>query len=365
MKRLKFIIGLAIAAISMTSCNSNEFKVKGVVEGIDDGDTLLIYPFAPESSDPLDTLVVSDGEFEWKGDVDSVFLCTVVAPKTRTYAMFFREAGTIKMLLSASGESQISGTEANDALQEMNKVFFESQKKAETLMEKINAGGLDQEQQVEIYTQLNELQKEVGVKMKEMTMNNLNNEFGYFFLTQLAYGDQFSRDELIDALSKLPEAYKERQAIKDIQKKINDTFPTEIGQKIPNFKLHSTEGQEVGIMDLVKQNQITLLDFWASWCMPCREGMPAMKKLLADYQEKGFGIIGLSIDDDKDAWIKSIEELELTWPQTVAISGTTYVQRSFNIQFIPYTVVLDKEGTILAKGMNHEELQKFISEKLQ
>ena len=99
--------------------------------------------------------------------------------------------------------------------------------------------------------------------------------------------------------------------------------------------------------------------------MPCREGMPAMKKLLADYREKGFGIIGLSIDDDKDAWIKSIEELELTWPQTVAISGTTYVQRSFNIQFIPYTVVLDKEGTILAKGMNHEELQKFISEKLQ
>ena len=363
MKQLKFLFGLALAAISMTSCNSNGFKVEGEVEGIDDGDTLLIMSNTPT---PLDTLVVKDGKFEWKGEADSVFLCTVVAPKTMTSAMFFREPGTIHLLLSATGDSKVSGTVANESLQELGTIFSEAQKKGEALMTKIYTDSLNEEQQVEIYTQYTEIQKEVGKKVKELALQNLDNELGYFLLTQMAYGEDFSRDELKETIAKLPTKYQERQAIKDILKMLDEIFTTEVGQQIPDFKMQTPEGQEISIMSLVKQNKITVLDFWASWCQPCREEMPVMKQILTDYQEKGFGIVGISIDDDKKAWVSCIDELQLTWPQMSDLKGgSSNIARSFGVQAIPFTAVIDQQGKVLSKGLRGAELSQFISEKLQ
>ena len=363
MERLKFLFGLAVAVISMSSCNSNGFKVEGEVKGIDDGDTLLIMADTPT---PLDTLVVKDGKFEWKGDADSVFLCTVVAPKSMTSAMFFREPGTIHLLLSAAGDSKVSGTEANDGLQEFSIVLTESQKEAEALMTKVYTDSLDQKQQEEIYTQLAELQKGVGQKIKELALKNLSNEFGYFLLTQLAYSDEFSKEELTETISKLPSKFQERQAVKDILKMLGETFSTEIGEIIYDFKMKSPEGKELSIIDLIKQNKITILDFWASWCQPCREEMPVMKKMLADYQEKGLGIVGISIDDKEDAWKNGIKDLELPWPQISDLKGwTSNIARSFGLQAIPYMVVVDQEGKILAKDLRGEKLSEFIGQQLQ
>lgn len=363
MKQLNFLIGLAFAAFSLTSCNSNSFKVEGTVEGINDGDTLLIMSNTPT---PLDTLVVKDGKFEWKGEADSVFLCTVVAQRTMSSAMFFREPGTIHLLLSATGDSEVSGTKANDGLQKLNVAFLEYQKQAEALMTRIDSDSLTEAQQVEIYTQLTELQKEVGKKVKDLTLQNLDNEFGYFFLTQMAYGEDFTRDELIENIAKLPAKFQERQAIKDIQKMLDEIFSTEKGQQIPDFKMQTPEGQEVSIMSLVKQNKITVLDFWASWCQPCREEMPVMKQILAENQEKGFGIVGISIDDNKEAWTRCIDELQLSWPQISDLKGgSSNTARSFGVHAIPFTVVLDQEGKILAKGLRGDELKQFVSENLQ
>jgi thiol-disulfide isomerase/thioredoxin len=363
MKKIKFLIGLAVAIITLTSCNSNSFKVEGTVEGVEDGDTLLVFSNGPE---PLDTLIVKEGKFAWKGEADSVFLCSVVAQDARAMAMFFREPGTINLLLSATGDSKVSGTESNDALQQLNMVFAESQKKAEELMTKINTDSLDENQQVEIYTQYTELQIQVNEKVKEMALSNLNNEFGYFFFTQLAYNEDFTRDQIMDALSKMPKKFVERQAIKDIQKRIEETFSTGIGQQIQDFNMKSPDDQNISIMNLVKQNKITILDFWASWCMPCREEMPMMKKLLEEYQEKGLGIIGISLDDKKDDWTSCIEELGLNWPQVSDLNrGTSPAVRSFEFQAIPFTVVVDQEGKILARELRGEALAKFISEQLQ
>lgn len=363
MKQLKFLFGLALAAISMTSCNSNGFKVEGEVEGIDDGDTLLIMSNTPT---PLDTLIVKDGKFEWEGEADSVFLCTVVAPKTMTSAMFFREPGTINLLLSATGDSKVSGTESNEGLQELGTIFSEAQKKGEALMSKIYNDSLTEEQQVEIYTQYTEIQKEVGKKVKDLALRNLNNELGYFLINQMAYGDDFTRDELKETITKLPSKFQERQAIKDILKMLDEIFTTEVGQQIPDFKMQTPEGQEISIMSLVKQNKLTVLDFWASWCQPCREEMPAMKQMLADYQEKGFGIVGISIDDDKKAWVSCIDELQLTWPQTSDLKGGgSYIARSFGVQTIPFTAVIDQQGKVLSKGLRGAELSQFINENLK
>ena len=164
----------------------------------------------------------------------------------------------------------------------------------------------------------------------------------------------------------MPQEYQDRQAMKDILKMINDRFPAEEGDQIPNFSMQSPEDTEIFILDEVKKNKVTVLDFWASWCGPCRDEMPAMKKMLADYQEAGFGIVGISIDGNKEDWVNCIKTLELTWPQMSDLKGgASPIAQSFGARFIPFTVVVDQQGKILKKGLRGEELATFIAEQLK
>jgi len=363
MKTIKTIMGLAAAALTMTACSSNSFKVKGVAEGFDEGDTLLVMNDSPV---PLDTIIIKDGKFEWAGEVDSVFVCSVISTNKMASAMFFREPGTINLLLSATGKSEVSGTKANDALQELNNVQLQFQQKAESLVSKLYADTLEEAQKKDIYSQYEALQKEMGQSFADMAKKNTDNELGYFLLTQLAYSDVFAKDDLNATIAKLPAEYQQRQAIKDIQKMLEASFSTEEGDRIKDFKMQSPEGNEVNIMDFVKANKITVLDFWASWCQPCREEMPVMKQILADNQVKGFGIVGISLDDNMEAWTACIQELELSWPQMSDLQGgMSTVARSFGVQAIPFTAVVDQNGKILKKGLRGEELAQFVAEQLK
>ena len=364
MKQLITSFGLAVASLAFVSCQSNGFKVEGVAEGFEDGDTLFVMEGMP--NDSPDTLIVKDGKFSWEGNVDSVTVCTVIAPKAMKSVMLFKEPGTIHVLLSATGDSEVSGTTANDALQELNVAQIAFQKKAEALISQLYEGDVDEERQQAIYTEYESLQKEMGQTLAAITKKNLDNELGYFLLTQLAYSDVFSKVELHDLFSQIPSDYQKRQAVKDIQKMLEASFTTEEGDQIPDFKMQSSEGNEVSIMDEVKKNKITVLDFWASWCQPCREEMPVMKQILADNQEKGFGIVGISLDDNRDSWINCIQELELSWPQMSDLQGgKSIVAQSFGVTAIPFTAVVDQNGVILSKGLRGEDLAKFVSEQLK
>ena len=340
-----------VAAMIMTACSSNSFKVKGVVEDIDDGDTLLVVSDISEL--PLDTLIVKDGKFEWKGESDSTIICNIISKQENASVVFFREPGTINILLSSSGKSEISGTKANDALQELNDKNLEYQQKIDALMNNIYTNdSITEEQQANLYYQYESLLNEMSQAVKDLTIKNLDNEMGYVLLVQLAYEKAFSKDELADIISKLPSNYLNRKDIKDIQSMIDAVFSTEVGDKISDFCMRTPAGEEVSILNLIKENKVTVLDFWASWCQPCRKEMPFMKQILDKYKENGFGIVGISVDDNSEEWISCVEELELTWPQISDLAGNrSTVAKSFNISTIPFTAVVNQDGTIIAKGL--------------
>ena len=364
MKKVLYLISTIAISTIFVSCNSNGFKVKGTAEGFADGDTLLV--MSMESPTPLDTLIVEDGKFEWSGESDSTIMCSIVASNYMSMVGFFREPGTINVLLSTTKNSEVSGTKSNDALQEMMNMQSEYQKKFEALSAPLYADSVSQEAQMAVYSQFADIQSQMKEDFKNLAIKNLDNELGYMLITQMAYDDVFSKDEIVKHIKEMPASYQERQAIKDILRMLDTTFSTNEGDVIQDFKMTTPDGAEVSIMELLKQNKITVLDFWASWCQPCREEMPAMKQLLADNQEKGFGIIGISIDDNKEAWCNCITELELSWPQITDLNGwTSNIARSFGVRAIPFTTVVDQNGKVLAKNLRGEELSKFISEQLK
>lgn len=141
---------------------------------------------------------------------------------------------------------------------------------------------------------------------------------------------------------------------------------TAVGQKFTDFTMQTPDGKEIKLSDYVGKGKVVLVDFWASWCGPCRREMPNLVEIYKKYKSQGFEIVGVSLDRDAEAWKKGIEQLHITWPQ---MSDLKYWDcegaRLYAVSSIPHTVLIDGEGTILARGLHGEELQEKIAESLK
>ena len=133
-----------------------------------------------------------------------------------------------------------------------------------------------------------------------------------------------------------------------------------IGVQSPDFNLETPEGKSVSLSSL--KGKVVLIDFWASWCPTCRVANVKMVKLYKQFKEKDFTILGVSIDKDKDAWMKAIRMDKLNWIQLSDLKfWTSPVVKLYSIDSIPYTVLIDKEGKIVAKGLHGDSLYSKIA----
>ena len=140
---------------------------------------------------------------------------------------------------------------------------------------------------------------------------------------------------------------------------------TAIGQKFTDLTMPSADGKTMSISDYAGKQPLVLVDFWASWCGPCRAEMPYVLKAYQQYHAKGFEIVGISLDEKKEAWLKAIEQLKLPWPQMSDLKGwQSEACQKYNVKSIPSSVLLDSEGTIVAKDLRGEDLAKKVGELL-
>ena len=139
---------------------------------------------------------------------------------------------------------------------------------------------------------------------------------------------------------------------------------TNVGQFAPEISLPSPDGKEIALSSL--KGKLVLIDFWASWCGPCRKEMPNVIKIYSKFKNKGFEIYGVSLDQDKEKWMQAITKDGINWPQVSDLKYWDNVAaRIYNVQGIPYTVLIDKDGKIIAKNLRGQELEKKIAEVLK
>ena len=141
---------------------------------------------------------------------------------------------------------------------------------------------------------------------------------------------------------------------------------TAVGTQFVDFEMQTPEGKSVKLSDYVGKGKVVLVDFWASWCGPCRREMPNLVETYAKYKGKNFEIVGVSLDQDGAAWKEAIKKLDMTWPQ---MSDLKFWQSEgaqlYAVNSIPHTVLIDGDGTIIARGLHGEGLQAKLAEVIK
>ena len=149
------------------------------------------------------------------------------------------------------------------------------------------------------------------------------------------------------------------------QEKLDADKSLAVGESAPAFTAPALAGTDVALHSVLADNQVVLLDFWASWCGPCIKTFPHLKELHATYRDQGFEVVSVSIDDTNEDWDEASEEHELPWINLGDISKTDGpVALAYGVTFIPKGYVLDSEGVIIAKDINTEDLEELLASKL-
>jgi thiol-disulfide isomerase/thioredoxin len=168
-------------------------------------------------------------------------------------------------------------------------------------------------------------------------------------------------NELKDSLLK---AYSpENRYVKDYETLMTELNELPAGSSSPEINLSTPDGKTMALSSL--KGKVVLIDFWASWCAPCRIQNPQLVQIYDKYKGKGFEIFGVSLDENAAAWKNAIQKDGLIWPQVSDLmKWQSSVVKEFHIEAIPYGVLIDREGKIIAKGIRTEELELKIMEAI-
>ena len=180
-------------------------------------------------------------------------------------------------------------------------------------------------------------------------------EAAYFILSDLFYVLSMEQKEQAFAVLN-PDSLEAHELLR-----VYDSFQAEkktaAGLTYTDFNALDKDGNELALSEFVGKSDFLLVDFWASWCGPCRRSMPGLKELLQKHGDK-LAILGVSLDESEESWQQAVEALELIWPQLRDANDEG--AKAYGIIAIPHTVLISRDGTIIARNPSHEEIEELI-----
>lgn len=363
MKKLIYVF--TATALTLGACSNGQgYKIKGSVDGAANGDTVLIQEVANNALMPTDTAVIVNGEFVFEGKQDSAIAryITYINNGKQYMTDFFLENGNMNVKLGEN--STVNGTVNNDAYQDFKNDLMAFQKEYGAIIESLQDTTINEEQRKSKMEELNNKSKEMTGKIASAIDKNYNNLVGLHLVKN--FGFDLSIEEVEPVLNKLDAKFQSDPTVVQLKEFVKKTKATAVGQKFIDFTMKTPEGKEVKLSDYVGKSKYVLVDFWASWCGPCRAEMPNLIKTYTNYKNKGFQIVGVSLDQNAEAWQNAIKEMKMTWPQMSDLKGWQCEgAQLYAVTGIPFTVLINQEGVIVEKGLRGEELDAKLAELLK
>lgn len=206
--------------------------------------------------------------------------------------------------------------------------------------------------------------KQISEKQKSLTreLGSRKDLAGAYVIVNGGAGE-FTNEEINDTYSALSTSDKNTSFGKELKLFVDKLNSLSVGVKAPDFAQQTPEGEEVRLSSFLQGKKVVLIDFWASWCGPCRKENPNVVALYNEYKTRGFDIIGVSLDHERDNWLKAIADDKLTWTHVSDLGGwQNAVAQLYDVTAVPLTILLDAGGKIIAKNLRGEDLRKKVAE---
>lgn len=357
----KLLLSIVAASMTLAACNAQSgYKVTGTVEGMPDGKVII----ATVNGSSLDTLAKADvknGSFEFTGNVSEPTGAYIMVIGQRGAIPFMLENANITVNAGQAGLT-VTGSEGQKIYDQFMAINASAQQEAMKLQQEYQAANGDQAKIQAVQEAYAKLMTDAQAKETELIKANPDSYVSTFVIVSSM--GQMEYEQLKERYSLLGEKAKASAQGKAIAAQIAKLESTAIGQIAPNFTITTPEGESISLYDI--KGKVKLIDFWASWCGPCRGENPHVVEIYKEYHPKGLEIFGVSLDNNKEAWVKAIADDGLVWKHGSDLKGwQSAPAQLYSVTGIPHTVLLDENNKIIAKNLRGDELKQKIAELLK
>ncbi|WP_165044412.1 TlpA disulfide reductase family protein [Dysgonomonas sp. ZJ709] len=326
----KYILSAIIFSLALASCGEKTksgLTISGVVENIPSG-TVYLQKFNNKMYHVIDSAKIENGQFSFSKEVALPEIYALSLDTIKSSLLLFLDNNPVTIKLDSSSyyrNSTVTGSELQDLF-----VAYKAQK---------------------------------GVEISDFIKQNPKSLVSAYVLYR-DFSYRLSPEEIKSNIALLDSSLWNTPYVKTLEDLTKTLEIVSVGKAAPDFTANNTEGNPIKFSDQLGKGYV-LLDFWASWCGPCRRENPNLVKVYDKYKDKGFNIFAVSLDKDKNGWLKAIEKDNLTWTHVSdLLFWDSQPAKLYGVRAIPANFLIDKDGVIVAKNLRGEELDKVLNEFL-
>jgi peroxiredoxin len=323
--QLLFLV--AVVSACQSSKDENTYTIDGSLINYDSGDAYLVkLDLHTNNVVYVDTAEIVAGNFYFKGKLEMPYLHGIYFDNPNHKLDFFLENSAIK--LEADYNKLPNVVVSGSREDSLFRPWYENQM-------------FEKEADLEIMTQHPD----------------------YFLAAFIAFYHYQVFDTSPDSMKMVLETFRDPVTTSEYYSRLTDLYEkskkTSIGQIAPSFTIPNIEGNPISLSDF--NGKYILLDFWASWCKPCRAANPQLVELYNRYSKHNFTIVGISVDESRDSWLKAIEQDALPWPQLSDVDGwNTETPIEYGVRAVPQNFLLNPKGRIIAKNLEVAALESML-----